>query len=275
MRIQGRPHRSRHLNIALKRDILTSWKECRHWKSGRLGSKSLFTYLSTVWSSGKSASPIGLLGELEIKKKIIYLFLRDRERGRDTGRGRSRLPAGSRMGDSISGPRDHALSRRQMLNHWAPQAPRFISFLTEIICYIVWWGADSSLMGPEAGAFGGNFFKKNNTELHRAITRAPSGRSKELMQVWGCGAVSSLISWIIPEKRPAGLWNHSLPMHKRHLSIFWHYRNATKNILTCNSFVNTCIPPQQTGIAKCWVMDFFIFKVLFQGGLQCPPNRCH
>lgn len=46
-------------------------------------------------------------------------------------------------------------------------------------------GADSSLMGPEADAFGGNVFKKNKTELHRAIARNPSGRSKELMQVRG------------------------------------------------------------------------------------------
>ena len=42
----------------------------------------------------------------------IYLFIhgRHRERGRDTGRGRSRLLAGSPMWDSIPGPRDHALS---------------------------------------------------------------------------------------------------------------------------------------------------------------------
>ena len=29
------------------------------------------------------------------------------------------------MWDSISGPQDHALSRSQMLNHWAPQVPLF------------------------------------------------------------------------------------------------------------------------------------------------------
>ena len=47
------------------------------------------------------------------KKEIlfIYLFMRDteRERGRDAGRGRSRLPAGSPMWDSIPGPWDHDL----------------------------------------------------------------------------------------------------------------------------------------------------------------------
>ena len=39
----------------------------------------------------------------------FYLFIneRHRERGRDTDKGRSRLPVGSRMQDSIPGPRDH------------------------------------------------------------------------------------------------------------------------------------------------------------------------
>ena len=38
------------------------------------------------------------------------------ERGRDTGRGRSRLHAGSPMWDLIPGLQDHALDRRQALN---------------------------------------------------------------------------------------------------------------------------------------------------------------
>ena len=42
---------------------------------------------------------------------------RERERGRDTGRGRSRLHAGIPMQDLIPGLQDHALGRRQMLNH--------------------------------------------------------------------------------------------------------------------------------------------------------------
>ena len=54
----------------------------------------------------------------------MYLFMRDTERGRGTGRGkRSRLYAGSPMRDSIPGPRDHDLSQRQTLNHWATQVP--------------------------------------------------------------------------------------------------------------------------------------------------------
>ena len=48
----------------------------------------------------------------------FYLFIhgRHRERGRDTGRGRSRLHAGSLTWDSIPGLQDHTLGRRQTLN---------------------------------------------------------------------------------------------------------------------------------------------------------------
>ena len=49
--------------------------------------------------------------------------MRDTQRGRDTGRGRTRLPVGSPMQNSIPGPRDHALSQRQMHNHGATQVP--------------------------------------------------------------------------------------------------------------------------------------------------------
>ena len=44
-------------------------------------------------------------------KDFIYLFMRDtqREKSRDTGRGRSRLHAGSPTRDSIPGLQDHAL----------------------------------------------------------------------------------------------------------------------------------------------------------------------
>ena len=55
---------------------------------------------------------------LFLKKDFIYLFTKDiQERGRDIGRGRSRLCAGSPMWNSIPGPGDHALSQRQVLNH--------------------------------------------------------------------------------------------------------------------------------------------------------------
>ena len=48
---------------------------------------------------------------------------RERERGRDTGRGRSRLHAGSPTWDLILGPRGHALNQRQMLNRGATRVP--------------------------------------------------------------------------------------------------------------------------------------------------------
>ena len=57
--------------------------------------------------------------------KRFYLFIherhREKERGRDTGRGRSRLHAGSPMWDSILGLQDHTLGWRQVLNRWATQ----------------------------------------------------------------------------------------------------------------------------------------------------------
>ena len=49
-------------------------------------------------------------------KDFIYLFMRDTERDRDTGRGKSRVPVGSLKLDSVSGPWDPDLSKRQMLN---------------------------------------------------------------------------------------------------------------------------------------------------------------
>ena len=44
---------------------------------------------------------------------FAYLFMRDRERERETGRGGSRLHAGSQMWDSILGFQDHALGCRR------------------------------------------------------------------------------------------------------------------------------------------------------------------
>ena len=66
--------------------------------------------------------------------KIFNLFIpkRHRERGRDIGRGRSRLPVGSPMWDSISilGLQDHTLSWRQTLNHWATEVSLWCNLLT-------------------------------------------------------------------------------------------------------------------------------------------------
>ena len=46
-------------------------------------------------------------------KDFIYLFMRERERGRDTGRGRSRIHAGSPMWDLIPGLQDHTPGYRR------------------------------------------------------------------------------------------------------------------------------------------------------------------
>ena len=53
--------------------------------------------------------------------KDLFIHERHRKRGRDTGRGRSRLPVGSPMWDWIPGPRDHAKAAAQPLTH--PGAP--------------------------------------------------------------------------------------------------------------------------------------------------------
>ena len=46
----------------------------------------------------------------------------------ERGRERSRLLAEIPMQNSIPGPQDHYLSQRQMLNHWATQAPQISTF---------------------------------------------------------------------------------------------------------------------------------------------------
>ena len=46
----------------------------------------------------------------------------DTERGRDTGRGRSRLHAGTPTWDSIQGLQDHTPGLKVALNRWATGA---------------------------------------------------------------------------------------------------------------------------------------------------------
>ena len=54
-------------------------------------------------------------------EKVLFIHERHTERGRDTGRGRRRLPAGNLMRDLIPRPQDHALSGKQTLSN--PGAP--------------------------------------------------------------------------------------------------------------------------------------------------------
>ena len=66
---------------------------------------------------GANRTTVGMIFKKEFRRfYFVYLFVRDIERGRDIGKGRSRLPAGSLVQDAILGPRNHNLSRRQMLN---------------------------------------------------------------------------------------------------------------------------------------------------------------
>ena len=54
------------------------------------------------------------------KKDFLYVFTRHTRthtEGGDLCRGRSRLPEGILMEDSIPGPQDHSLNQRQTLNH--------------------------------------------------------------------------------------------------------------------------------------------------------------
>ena len=87
--------------------------------------KSIFPLKITEWM----ATVIHLLNSFTysyqtmgfFKKNILSIYSWERQRGRDVGRGRSRLFAGSPMWDSISGPWDHTLGRRQAPNLWVTQ----------------------------------------------------------------------------------------------------------------------------------------------------------
>ena len=82
--------------------------------------------------------PIFLLSLVAFFKKIFYLFIHGR--GRDPGRGRSRLHAGSPMWDLIPGPWGLSLSRRQALNHWAPPgAPPLLLLMPTSGSQIIYW----------------------------------------------------------------------------------------------------------------------------------------
>ena len=66
-------------------------------------------------------------------KKILFIYSWEThiEKGRDTGRGRSRLPAKSQMRDSIPGPRNLKLKAdAQPLSH--PGIPKHVLYLNTI-----------------------------------------------------------------------------------------------------------------------------------------------
>ena len=61
---------------------------------------------------------------------------RERERGRDLGREKSRLHAGSLMWDSILGFQDPSLGQRQALNRWATQASQDSMFIFYFLFFL-------------------------------------------------------------------------------------------------------------------------------------------
>ena len=75
--------------------------------------------------------------EASFLKKFFYLyllFMTETERGRDTGRGRSRLHARSLMWDSILGLQDHTLGQRytKPLSHQGCPGKIFLTKLNKI-----------------------------------------------------------------------------------------------------------------------------------------------
>ena len=56
------------------------------------------------------------LSSFFVFKRYLFIHEKQRERGRDIGRERRRLHAGSPMQDLILGPQDHTLGQRQVLN---------------------------------------------------------------------------------------------------------------------------------------------------------------
>ena len=108
-----------------------------HCSYNKVKTMSLFYSLWMMWAMPISQlipthCPLTLQPLVEMDSwELLFFFLRfylfiherHRERGRDIGRGRSRLPVGSPMWDSIPGPQDQDLSQRQTLNHRATRAP--------------------------------------------------------------------------------------------------------------------------------------------------------
>ena len=133
--------------------ILAKFGLCRTYQDGRWKSKLWWLRWQASWKLGQRESIVPcwerkLMGHngrrkgrcwfgTEFEYGFIFflrfsLFIHEGQREKEARDRKSRLHARSPMWDLIPGLWDHALSRRQMLNHWATQASQY-----SIICN---WG---------------------------------------------------------------------------------------------------------------------------------------
>ena len=116
------------------------WQRARAWEEILDFERTVFRFLlqKSFWGYTRFGSLLTFFFDL-LKKNILFIYSWEAERGGDTGRGRSRLPAGSLMWDFIRGPWDHyALSQRQTLNHWATQVPQPSLICMRLIFLSLW-----------------------------------------------------------------------------------------------------------------------------------------
>ena len=86
---------------------------------------NLHTIMSHLpWKNSYLQRSLEIVKNIQWEDGLPYIYMEEAYiwRGRDIGRGRSRLPAGSLMQNLIPGPWDHALALSQTLSCWATQA---------------------------------------------------------------------------------------------------------------------------------------------------------
>ena len=140
---------SAFVHVWLYLEISWEWKLGRWFHSYPRGQGRTLVGLSAAPPCGNSMHFIildslnfsrartGYLWFILFFKDFIYLFIHERhthrDRGRDTRRGRSRLPTGTPMWDLIPRLRDHDLSRRQVPNCWATQVSHILYFFFKLL----------------------------------------------------------------------------------------------------------------------------------------------
>ena len=131
------------------------WKYIEKWKCGMLTSLSLLNRKGSIGggsreSKGFGNRPVFCFGIFFLR---LYLFMRDthRERGRDTGRRRSRLLAGIPMWDSIPGSQDPRISGLRPVPKadaqplCYPRAPGLCFVATLPLLFVALWPQKSHL----------------------------------------------------------------------------------------------------------------------------------